>query len=215
MGEEIKIDYMTYVYNPIYTHLKGDKLERVELIERVVPRIILASKRPDNDRSWSKVFELKHTSSVTQLGRILAQKRGLDSELAAIMCVMHDIYVCTTGRVTDHAHLGAPIAEKILRKTKKFTEAEIKLISRAIYNHSDKHKVSKDPYIELVKDADVFDCGLYHGVHDAYVYEKSPKSCRAYFDRIKKVRRELNLPKDYRWDSIEYIEQGKELKNNN
>ena len=164
---------------------------------------------PDAERSWSKVFELKHSSSVAQIGRILAQKRGLQVDLGAVICTMHDISVFVSGRVTDHAHKGAPIAAKMLRKTKRFSDQEIKLISGAIYNHSDKQIISKNPYYELVKDADVFDCGLYDGVHDAYVYEKAPKTCRAYFQRVKRVRKELGLPKDPKWDSIEYEEQGK------
>ena len=47
-------------------------------------------------------------------------------------------------------------AERLIRETKKFTDKETKLITSAIYQHSDKHIVSKNPYIELVKDADVF-----------------------------------------------------------
>ncbi|MEK6981365.1 MAG: HD domain-containing protein [Candidatus Micrarchaeota archaeon] len=203
---------MAYTYNPIYTHFKGDNISRCELIERKVVEIILKSEMPDEERSWGKTFELKHSSAVTQIGRILAQKRGLDPELGAIICAMHDIYVFTTGRVTDHAHKGAPIAKKILEETKKFTSQEIETITTAIYAHSDKHLVSDNPYVELVKDADVLDCGLYEGVHDAYVYEKSPENCRHYFDRIKRVRTELGLPKDAKWDSIKYIEQGKYFK---
>ncbi len=206
---------MAYTYNPIYTHFKGDNITRCELIERTIIETILKSKLPDEKRSWSKTFELKHSSAVAQIGRILAQKRGLDSDLGAIICTMHDIYVFTTGRVTDHAHKGAPIAERMLQKTKKFTLKEIKLITTAIYNHSDKHVVSKNPYVELVKDADVLDCGLYDGVHDAYVYEKSQENCKRYFARIKKVRKELGLPRDPKWDSTDYVEQGKEYYKNN
>ncbi|MDO8553714.1 MAG: HD domain-containing protein [Candidatus Micrarchaeota archaeon] len=200
---------MSYTYNPLYTHFKGDDLSRAELIERKVVEIILKSKMSDEDRSWSKTFELKHSSAVTQIGRILAQKRGLDSELGAIICAMHDISVFVTGRVTDHAHKGAPIARRILEKTKKFTPKEIELVTSAIYNHSDKHVVSKNPYVELVKDADVLDCGLYCGVHDAYIYEKSQESCKHYFARIQRVRKELGLPKDKKWDHLDYVEQGK------
>ena len=205
----LNIKCMAYTYNPIYHHFKGKNVTRTEFIERTMIEIILKSKMSDADRSWSKVFELKHTSAVAQIGRMLAQKRGLDSSLAAIICAMHDISVFTTGRATDHAHQGAKLAERLLKKTKKFTKPEIKLICSAIYNHSDKHVVSKNPYIELVKDADVLDCGLYDGVHDAYVYEKSAANCRTYFGRIKKVRKEFGLPKDAKWDSVEYLEQAK------
>ena len=157
------------------------------------------------------MFEIKHSSSVIKLGRILAQKRGLNEELAVVICALHDIFVDDGGRVTDHATAGAKLAEKILKKTKKFTNQEIKLIVNAVKEHSNKHLISKNPYAELIKDVDVFDCGLYEGVHDAYVYEKSPKICRAYFDRIIKVRQELGMPRDPRWDKVEYLEQGRKL----
>lgn len=196
---------MSYTYNPLYSHFQGNKLTRTELMERTTIETILKSKVIDKKRSWGKVFELKHASAVAQIGRILAQKRGLDSDIAAIICTMHDIYVFTTGHVTDHAHKSAAIAENLLRKSKKFTEAEIKLIRGAIYNHSDKHLISKNPYYELVKDADVFDCGLYEGVHDAYVYEKPHALCKKYFERIKHVRKELGLPKDPQWDAVRYL----------
>ncbi len=55
----------------------------------------------------------------------------------------------------------------------------------------------------------MLDCGLYDGVHDAYVYEKSEENCRYYFGRIKSVREELGLPKDSKWDSLDYVEQAK------
>lgn len=200
---------MTYTYNPIYSHFKGEKISRCELIERTVVEVINKSKLPDEQRAWGKVFELKHSSSVIQIGRILAEKRGLDIELTAVMSALHDIYVNVTGRVTDHARQGVPLADKILCQTKKFTASEIRLILKAIRNHSDKHRIFKDPYVEFMKDADVFDCSLYQGVHDAYLYEKSPQICKTYFVRIKKVRQELGLPYDKRWDEVKYLEQGK------
>lgn len=200
---------MSYTYNPIYTHFKGSDMTRCELIERFVVETILKSKIPDAQRAWSKTFELKHSSSVIQFGRLLAQKRGLNLELAAAICALHDIYVFTTGRITNHAHHSSRLARQILNSSKKFTVAEIKMITTAINHHSDKHLVSKNPYVELAKDADAFDCGLYDGVHDAYLYEKSLAKCKKYFARIKAVRRELNLPKDPQWDILEYVERGK------
>ncbi|MFA7277877.1 MAG: HD domain-containing protein [Candidatus Gracilibacteria bacterium] len=195
----------------VYTHFKGDSVTRTELVERKVVGIIIDSPIPDEKRSWSKTFELKHSSSVTQIGRILAQKRGLNQDLAAIICCMHDISVFVSGNPENHAHKGGEIAKKILEETGKFSEEEMKIICDAISNHSDKHVNSQDPYAELVKDADAFDCSLYDQVHDAYVYEKGPEKCKTYFARIKNVRKELGLPEDARWDSFEYIEQGRSL----
>jgi len=190
------------IYFPYFI---GNKASRSELIQRIVVETIIASKVPDGKRAWSKVFELKHSSSVVQIGRMLAQKRKLNVELAEIVCVLHDIYVNDTGDGTDHGARGAVLAEKILHRTRRFKNSEIKIISNAIRHHSDKHLVSKDSYVELIKDADVFDCGLYEGMHDAYLYVKPLEICRTYFDRIKKIRKELSLPKDAQWDSLKYL----------
>ncbi|HBU07462.1 MAG TPA: hypothetical protein DEB09_05275 [Candidatus Magasanikbacteria bacterium] len=196
---------MPHKHNPAYTHFRGNKISRVELIERMVVETILKSKMPNEKRSWGKIFEIKHSSSVIQIGRILAQKRGLDEEISAIVCALHDIHVNHNGDAKNHAQVGATLAEKILKKTKKFTAKEIKIIMNAVKEHSNKHLVSKDPYVELVKDADAFDCTLYVNTHDAYVYEKSPEVCRTYFDRVIRIRKELGLPHDKQWDTIDYI----------
>lgn len=192
-----------------YTHFQGDNVSRAERVERHVVEVILdsCSKISDDKRVWGKVFELKHSSSVAQFGRVLAEKRGLSSEIGAIVCVLHDIYVNTTGDAKDHAHKGAVIAEEFLRSINKFSEEEIKTIVWAIYEHSDKHVVSGNPYAELVKDADVLDCSTYEGTHDAYVYEKTSEACRKYFDRVQAVRAEMGLPHDPQWDSVELIKK--------
>ena len=188
--------------NMAYTHLKGNKVSRSELIQRKVIEIILKSKLPDKKRSWSKVFELKHSSSVIQVGRILAQKRRLKVDLAEVICALHDIAVNQTGKDTHHAEKSVAIAKKLLKQTKKFSASEIKLILKAIRQHSEKHIVSKDPYVELAKDADVFDCSLFEGVRQAYIDSKPRAICKTYFSRIKKIRKELGMPKDPQWDKL-------------
>ncbi len=190
-----------------YTHFKGNHLSRVERIEREVVRVILRNPLSDAKREWSVAFEMKHSSSVTQIGRILAQKRGLRDDLAAVICALHDISVFTLGHSKDHAANGARIAEKMLRRTKQWSAKDIAMVARAIHHHSDKHIVSSDPYIELAKDADVFDCSLLIGMHDAYVEIKSPEMCRTYFDRINAIRKELGLPRDPQWETVEFLNE--------
>ena len=176
-----------------YHHFKGNKLNRSELIQRKVIEFILNSKLTDKDRESSKVFELKHSSGCTQVGRILAEIRGLNKEYAELICALHDIYVIVKGKYKDHAHLGAPIAEKILRSAKKFSEREIKIISEAIFYHSDKHIYTKNPYVELAKDADTLDCFLYDNVEGYYLYNKPPQVAKEYFKRIIGIRKELGM----------------------
>jgi len=53
-----------------YHHFKGNKLNRSEFVQRKVIELILNSRLTDKERESSKVFELKHSSGCTQVGRI-------------------------------------------------------------------------------------------------------------------------------------------------
>ena len=102
---------------------------RHELVQRMMVDVIL-KKRASHPKKFAQtiVWDLAHSASTAQMGRMLAQQRKLNSELAAIACALHDVYVCKTGERKDHAHQGAPIAERLLQKTKRFTRREIALI---------------------------------------------------------------------------------------
>ena len=189
---------MVSKYNP-HHHYKGNNLTRAEKVERKVIQILLTSRLPDNKRDSSIVWELKHSSGCCQIARILAQKRKLDLEIAEISAVLHDIYVIVKGKYKNHAYLGAPIAKKILTDIGGFSIKEIEIISKAIYHHSEKEIYIDDPYIELVKDADVFDCSLYKGAEGDYKINKSKMIVKEYINRIKKVRTELGLNLNFIW----------------
>lgn len=177
-----------------YHHFKGKNLTRSEKIQRRVTEIILESKITDEKRENSIVWELKHHAGTVQIGRILAMKRKLDIELAEIICVLHDIYPITVGKYKDHAKLGATLAKKILHESKDFTILEINLITEAVGEHSNKDIYTDKPYVELAKDADVFECSLYAGAEGFYRLHKPENVFREYVRRIKKVRKELGLP---------------------
>lgn len=179
-----------------YHHYKGQNLSRSEKIERKIIDLILASKIPEDKRESSVVWELKHSSGCIQIARILAEKRGLDIELAETVAATHDIYVIIHGTCKNHAKLGAPIARKLLQKTGGFSQKEIDIITSAILHHSEKDIRSDDPYVELIKDADAFDCSLYKGAEGEYRLTKPESLYKEYVKRIKKVRRELGLPPD-------------------
>lgn len=186
------------MYKP-HHHYKGENLSRSEKIERKVIELILSSKIPDSKREDSVVWELKHSSGCIQIARILAENRKLDVEIAEIIAAMHDIYVIIHGTYKNHAHLGAPIARKILEETGEFTDKEIETISTAIAHHSEKDINSHDPYIELIKDVDVFDCSLYKGAEGDYRINKSEPVYKEYVKRIEKVRKELGLSPLFVW----------------
>lgn len=179
-----------------YHHYKGNDLTPAERVERKIVELLLSSKLPDSERESSIVWELKHSSGCCQIGRILAQKRNLNITICEVASLIHDIYVIVEGKYKDHAKLGAPIAKGILEEIGGFTHSDIHTITEAIAQHSEKEVYSDNPYIELVKDVDVFDCSLYKGAEGFYKLHKPEPVFKEYVKRIKKVRRELGLPEE-------------------
>jgi len=179
-----------------YHHYKGKQLSRSENIEKKVIELILNSKLQNEKRESSKVWELKHSSGCIQISRILAQRRNLNIELAEIIAALHDIYVITNGKYKNHAILGGKIADKLLRHSGAFSEKEIQTIVSAVSSHSQKDIYSNEPYSELIKDADTFDCSLYKGSEVEYRLTKSEPIFKEYAKRLSAVRKELGLPKE-------------------
>lgn len=177
-----------------FHHYKGTYLTPAEKIERELIQIIINSNLPDEKRESSIVWELKHSSGCNQFARVLAQKRGLDVTISETAALIHDIYVIKEGKYANHAKLGAPLAKEILEKTGGFNVKQITQIVHAIAHHSEKEIYSDDPYAELVKDVDVFDCSLYRGSDNYYYLHKPAAIVKHYIARIKSVRSELGLP---------------------
>lgn len=182
-----------------YHHFKGNVLTPSEKVERKIVELLLNSKVSDINRESSIVFELKHSSECIQIARILAQKRDLDISLAEAIAALHDIWVIVNGTYKNHAILGAPIAEKILKDIGGFSLPEIKLISDAVAHHSEKDIKTNNPYVELIKDADVFACSFYKNAEEEYRLTKSKTLFQSYSNRVKKVRKELGLNSNQVW----------------
>jgi uncharacterized protein len=176
-----------------FHHFKGSDLSRSEKIQRIVYEMIIGSELSDNKRENSVVWELMHTAGCCQIGRILAQKRSLDVELAEVICALHDIYAIVEGKYDNHAKQGSGIAAKILKESGGFSAGEIGVITEAIAQHSEKHVHTGKPYAELIKDADAFDCSLYENAKGFYVLHKPKEIFEEYAKRIRGVRKELGL----------------------
>lgn len=177
-----------------FHHYKGSSLTPAEKVERKVAELLLTSKLSDDKRESSIIWELKHSAGCCQLARVIAQKRGLDLTISETAALLHDIYVIIEGKYKDHSVLGAPLAKNILDEVGGFSESQIKSILDAVAHHSEKEVYSDDPYIELVKDVDVFDCSLYRNAEGYYRLHKPEHIVKEYEKRIKKVRQELSLP---------------------
>jgi len=174
-----------------YHHFVGNNLTRSEKIQKWVVDQLLNSKIPNEKRESSIQWELKHSSGVIQMARLLAQKRGISVEMAEISAALHDVASILDGSYENHAIRGAEIAEMVLSENGEFASEEIEKICNAIGKHSDKHIYDKDKLVELIKDADCFDCFLYgNEIYD----EKPPEILKYYQKRLAKVREELELP---------------------
>lgn len=99
-------------------------------------------------------FVDRHMFAVSGFAALLAQKRGLDPELSAMIGLLHDIHTLLTDSPKNHAAAGARRAGEILDELGIVTVQEREIICTAIRNHSSKGCV-QDAYSELIKDADV------------------------------------------------------------
>ena len=111
------------------------------------------NKIEDEDK---RISATAHLYGVSLAAQMLAKKRGLDQELAAMAGMLHDMHAYKTESYDDHAHLGADLAREILGKLGFTTPEETDIICSAIYHHDDKATID-GPMDELLKDADVID----------------------------------------------------------
>ena len=118
-----------------------------------------------------------HLYGVSLAATMIAKKRGLDSEIASMAAMLHDLYAYKTGSYDDHAHKGAELAGEILGELKLTGEAETEMICSAIYHHDDK-LVTDGPMDEVLKDADV----IHHCMNDLSKTVKEKEQLR--FDRL-------------------------------
>jgi len=131
-------------------------------------------KMPDED---DRISAVNHLYGVSLAATMLAKKRGLNPELAAMAAMLHDMHAYKTGSYDDHAHKGADLAREILTELELSNPEETDLICSAIYHHDDKYAVD-GPMDELLKDADV----IHHTLNDTAKPIKEKEQAR--YDRI-------------------------------
>ncbi len=128
------------------------------------------NKMEDADERTSAIA---HLYGVSLAATMIAKKRGLDPEIASMAAMLHDLHAYKTGSYDDHAHLGAELARKILKKLELTNEAETEQICSAIYHHDDKLTVDS-PMDEVLKDADV----IHHCMNDLSKQVKEKEQAR-------------------------------------
>ena len=92
--------------------LQSLMLEEIEKHVKLVPQ-------RDEPAEWERV----HIASCAAIGHILAEKRGVDAELAACACAAHDYGRIVTGKQADHAQAGYEPVKELLKRDGRFREA--------------------------------------------------------------------------------------------
>ena len=124
-----------------------------------------------DDGRWAPlVWSTMHMHGTVQLSKLVALKRGLNPEFAALVCAFHDIHTLHTGEWEDHGVKAGPYVREIVKEYNQrwgkqlgtITDDEVERIIKAVAVHSDKNTIDGDPYAELLKDVDTLDSYL-HG----------------------------------------------------
>lgn len=124
-------------------------MNRISMIKQYVDKII------ENIPSTEERKEAYiHTYGVAQCCSIIAEKRGLNPEIAYISGLLHDIYAYYTESYLCHAQSGADMARPAIRNMDIFSDDEKMIILSAIFYHSNKELIH-DEYDEVLKDADI------------------------------------------------------------
>ena len=141
---------------------------RLKDLRKLVNEKLLAM--ADTDKRDSAIV---HLYGVSLAAVMIAEKRGLDSELAAMGGMLHDMAAYLSGSYDDHAHRGAALAAEILKELGQTTEEEDRIICSMIYHHDDKAAIDA-PMDEVLKDADV----IHHCFNDLSKKVKDKEKAR-------------------------------------
>ena len=120
-----------------------------------------------------RISAVNHLYGVSLAATMIAKKRGMDPEIAAMAAMMHDLAAYKSGSYDDHAHKGAELARGILAELALTDEQETEMICSAIYHHDDKLIVD-GPMDEVLKDTDV----IHHCMNDLSKSVKDKEKAR-------------------------------------
>ncbi len=134
----------------------GNRMNRLEKLREKVDALLRLQPDPVERRCG-----FVHLYGVSGMCVLLADRRGLDAELAATAGMLHDLSTYETGDPTEHARHSALRAQELLAEMGDFAPDEIGMIAEAIRTHSAKDRVD-GPLAELLKDADVLQHCLYN-----------------------------------------------------
>ena len=104
---------------------------RLERMQEAYLDYIAAQEGKLLDRDETLNWERMHMASCARLGYLMAQERGVDPDLSACACAIHDIGRVVTGRQAGHAQAGLAPARAFLAGTGLFSPEEAELLAQA------------------------------------------------------------------------------------
>lgn len=115
-------------------------------------RLLVNEMLSNSDSSIHKQEASASLYGVSSFASMLAMKRGLDTEIAAIIGLLHNYYFCKTGVSYFPGINSAETVRPILRDLNIFSKDEQLVILRAIFYQNQRRQVH-GPYDEIIKDA--------------------------------------------------------------
>ena len=85
-------------------------MSRLKELRKVVDAELNKMESPDK-----RIGAVNHLYGVSLAATMIAKKRGLDPELAAMAAMMHDLAAYKSGSYDDHAHRGAELAVRWMK----------------------------------------------------------------------------------------------------
>ncbi len=121
----------------------------------------------------SSAHDIEHTYRVLKLARLLAKNENANMEIVEIAAILHDIARVREDKDksghTDHAALGAKMAEKILKEL-NYPEDTVKGVVHCIETHRFRgEKAPKTIEAKILFDADKLDALGAVGIARAYI----------------------------------------------
>lgn len=131
-----------------------------------------------------RIRALGHSHAVAALAALLARRRGLDADVAAVCGILHDLAAYERRSYEAHAAYGAQRALEVLRELGETEASVLECVRSAILRHDDLRETD-GPMDEVLKDADLLD--------NAQL--KAPQELKAWeAERLRRVYEELGMP---------------------
>lgn len=153
---------------------------RIDLVRQILDKYL----KEINDEEVKRCAYV-HLYGVGQAAAFIAMRRGYSrmyAELAETAGMLHDYTKYVYNEEENHAENSALCARKIMENIPQFSEEEIEMVYKAIYNHSNK-KEKDDPFDEILKDADEMQHYFRNPMEDYWLQK----------DRIQKLINELGI----------------------